>query len=205
VELQLELFVKEQGMFIDFVALMLINLVAGLFLLAFYVYRGIDDPDQRHWAPGFVIIGFVSIITGFAVTFTWPLPGSYNIAFGELSVFFGALFLGTGFTLALGWDLFTVAIYAFFVGIASVIVGIQVAALGLTKSPPLSAAGFILSGLGGILAAPAFFYWRNNRTIRLAGAILLVVAGLIWAFTGYAAYWSHLSDFAKYVPPTLKP
>jgi putative membrane protein len=191
-------------MFIDFVSLMLINLVAGLFILALFVYRGLDDPDQRRWAPGLIMSGFVAMVTGFAVTISWPLPGSYNIIFGELSVLFGVLFLGAGLTLAFTWDLFTVAIYAFFAGIVGVIMGIRVFGLALTKSPPVSGAGFLLTGLSGIFAMAAIYY-RENRTLRLIGAIVLVIAALLWAFTGYSAYWSHVEDFSKYVPPTLKP
>ncbi len=44
-------------MFIDYITLMLINMVAGLFLLADYVYRGIDSYNQRQWIPGFGITG----------------------------------------------------------------------------------------------------------------------------------------------------
>jgi putative membrane protein len=41
-------------MFIDYITLMLINLVAGLILLATYVYFGLDEPNQKRWIPGFV-------------------------------------------------------------------------------------------------------------------------------------------------------
>jgi putative membrane protein len=47
--------VAEAGllMFIDYISLMLINMVAGLFILAYYVYSGLDGADQKRWIPGF--------------------------------------------------------------------------------------------------------------------------------------------------------
>jgi putative membrane protein len=41
------------------------------------------------------------------MTFTWPIPGSFNIAFGETTALFGILFVGTSLTLAMGWELQT--------------------------------------------------------------------------------------------------
>lgn len=83
-------------MFIDYITLMLINLVAGLVLLAAYVYFGLDEPNQKRWIPGFGVVGAIALVTGLHMTFTWPVIGSFNIAFGETTVLFGILFVGTG-------------------------------------------------------------------------------------------------------------
>lgn len=37
-------------MFIDHLTLIMINMVAGTSILAYYLWRGIDDPDQRPYA-----------------------------------------------------------------------------------------------------------------------------------------------------------
>jgi hypothetical protein len=37
-------------MFIDFLTVIMINLVAGSALLAYYLWRGIDEVDQRPYA-----------------------------------------------------------------------------------------------------------------------------------------------------------
>ncbi len=73
-------------MFIDYITLMLINLAAGLSLLSAYVYRGLDEPVQKRWVPGFGVVGAIALVTGLHMVFTWAVPGSYNIAFGETSV-----------------------------------------------------------------------------------------------------------------------
>ena len=40
-------------MFIDYLPMMLVNMAAGLFVLAWFWCRGMDNPDQRAWAPAF--------------------------------------------------------------------------------------------------------------------------------------------------------
>lgn len=190
-------------MFINYITLMLVNLVAGLFLLAGYVYSGLDSENQKFWIPGFGITGAIALVTGLHMTFTWPIRGSFNIAYGETTVLFGILFIATSIALAQGWDLLTIAIYSFFVGIAAVVIGVRIINLNLTRTPILTGIGFILTGLGGVFAAPTL-YLKTNRTLRLIGAIVLVTAGLIFAFTGYLAYWGHLAEYLKWPPIQLR-
>ena len=190
-------------MFIDYLTLIMINLVAGTALLAYYLYFGLDAQDQRPYAAGFFVVGLLEMVLGLALTFTWPLPGSYNIGYGEVTTLFGAVFLGAGIALSQGWDLMPVAIYAFFAGVDAVVVGIRIISLGLTKEPIFSGIGFILAGLGGVLAAPTLRFLKKNKLFRTVGAIVVVVTALIWAFTFYNSLWGHLASFASWVPATM--
>lgn len=187
-------------MFIDFVTLLLINMVAGLVLLAMYIGHGLGEADTRYWAPGFFIVGVIASIFGVAMTVRWPLPGAFNIAFGEMSTMFGLVFLGAGLALAMRWSLLSVALYAAFPGIAAIIIGIRIIDLGLTKSPLAAGIGYIITGLAGVLAVPALYRLPGRRIERSIVAGILLLAAINWAITGYAAYWSHLSDFARYMP-----
>jgi putative membrane protein len=63
--------------------------------------------------------------------------------------------------------------------------------------------GFIITGLGGILAAPTL-YLKANQTWRTVGAIVLVVAALIFAVIGYMAYWGHLADYSNWKPLPMR-
>jgi putative membrane protein len=186
-------------MFVDYVTLMLINLVAGLFLLALYLYLGLDRADQTRWVPGFAMTGLIALVTGLHMSFCWPLPSSYNIAFGEMSALFGILFLGAALALALSWELVSVAIYGAFAGLAAIIIGVGFIARGMSEQPLLAGVGYILAGLGGILTVPAWFT-RHSRAVRTIAALVLLAAVVIWAITGYGAYWEHLEDFAKWAP-----
>jgi putative membrane protein len=183
-------------MFIDYVTLMLINMVAGLVTLAWFLWTDLDKPNNGRWAPAFGIPGVVAVVCGFTMSFTWPLPKPYNVAFGEPSVLLGVLFLAAAWCLAKEWDLLPLGIYAFFAGWVGVLIGIRIIDLGLTQKPGLSGAGFILTGLGGVLAG-LILTRRSNVLLRRIGSIVLTLAAAIWAMTGYMAYWFHLVPPAK--------
>jgi putative membrane protein len=190
-------------MFIDFLTLIMINMVAGTVLLAYYLWRGIDEKDQRPYASAFAGVGLLALILGLQLSFTWPLPGSYNIGFGETTTLFGVVFLTTAISLSQGWDLIPVSIFAFFAGIDALLVGVRILSLGLTQEPLLSTVGFVLAGLGGIFAAPFFMFFRDNKNFRMLAIFVLLATAAIWSVTFYGALWGHLASFAKWVPATM--
>jgi putative membrane protein len=178
-------------MFIDYVTLMLINMTGALAVLSFFLLKGLEKENKESWAPAFGISGLIATICGLAMTFTWPLPKPYNIPFGEMSVFLGILFLGAAWALAKGWELLPLSIYAFFAGAAAVLLGVRIINLSLTQSPVLSGAGFILTGLGGVLSG--LILWQHKiKLLRISGAIIMFTAAAIWALIGYIAYWKHM-------------
>lgn len=178
--------------FIDYVTLMLMNMTAGLAVLACFLWRDAALADKRpRWAPVFAATGLVGTVCGFAMTFSWPIPHPYNIAYGEMSVLLGVLFLGAAWANAKGWDLLPLGVYALFAGAAAVLIGIRFIGLGLTQKPLLSGAGFILTGLGGVFALPALVFVKQAWLRRL-GSLLMLAAAAIWAMTGCMAYWMHL-------------
>lgn len=179
---------------------MLINMVAGLSLLATFVYWGLDSNNPKRWIPGFGMTGAIALATGLHMTLTWPVSGSFNIAYGETTLLFGVLFIATALALALGWDLLTIGIYGFFAGLTAIVIGLRILNLGITRNPFLSGTGFILTGLGGVLAAPTLVYLKTNRSWRLLGAGVLLLAAVIWAFTGYITYWGHMASYADWKP-----
>jgi putative membrane protein len=187
-------------MFIDYITLLLLNMVAGYFLLSLYVYRGLDDPLHPRWAPGFAIVGFIALVFGVHMTATWPVIGQYNSAFGEMSVLYGVIFLGTALAIARGWSLTSVTIFAFFAGAAAVLLGARIINLQMTQMPVMSGTGFILSGLGGVFAAPTLVCLRENRSWRVLGALAMLGAAAIWATTAGLAYWGHMESFAQWMP-----
>jgi putative membrane protein len=190
-------------MFIDYLTLIMINMVAGTFILAYYLWMGIDEGDQRPYAAAFFGVGVLSLITGLHLSFNWPLPGSYNVGYGDTTTLFGIVFLATALALWNGWNLVPVSIYAFFAGLDAIIVGLRIFNLQLTKEPLISAVGFILAGLGGVGAAPFFLWFRDNRTVRLLGVLLLLATAAIWAVTFYGSLWGHLESFKDWLPATM--
>ncbi len=185
-------------MFIDFLTTVMINLVAGSVLLAYYLWKGIDEKDQRPYAAAFFIVGLVGLVTGLKLAFTWPLPGSFNVGYGDAATLFGAVFLAASISLWQGWDLLPVSIYAFFAGIDAIIVGISLYANKLGQEPVVAAVGFILAGLGGLGAFPFFMWFKDNKVVRWIAIIVLLAAAAIWAVTFYSALWAHMTAFAKW-------
>ncbi|MEM1279413.1 MAG: DUF981 domain-containing protein [Cyanobacteria bacterium P01_H01_bin.152] len=190
-------------MFINYITLMLTNLVAGLVLLAAYVYWGLDDDRPTRWIPGFGVVGAIALVTGLHMTFTWPVIGSYNIAYGEASVLYGILFAGAAVALAQRWELITLAIYGFFAGVYSLVLGVRIINLGLTLLPFVSGLGFILAGLGGVCASP-MLHFSKSKPFRLIGAILLVLAALIFAWINLFALWGHMADYGEWQPLPMR-
>jgi putative membrane protein len=188
-------------MFIDYLTIMLLNLVAGLFLLALFVFKYFEK-DRKVMAPGFLITGFIGTITGFHMIFTWPLPGSHNIAFGEMGLLFGVLFLAAGIAVLKDWDLLTITIYAVFAGAAAIVIGLALLNYNMTKSPLLAAAGYIGAGAGAILTLPVYFL-KQSKVLRVIVALILLAAAAVWALTAFASYWDHLQAFSKWTPPTI--
>ena len=187
-------------MFIDYLALMLINLVAGLVLLAVWTFLDLGSPQQRRWLPGLLMVGIISLFTGLHMIFTWPLPGAYNIPYGEMSVFFGILMLGLSLTLLFDISLLSVSIYATLVGLASILTGIQVINLGMTESPVLTGTSFIWMGVIGLLTLP-MLRLQEILAARVLGAVGLLAAAVLWGAIGYVGYWHHLeSSFQIWKP-----
>jgi putative membrane protein len=189
-------------MFIDYTASMLVGISAGLVILAHYLYTNPPAEARQPWAAGFFAAGLLGLVTSVPMITTWPLPGGFNVAFGEPALFLSIAFLAAALTLALKWEPLIPALYGFFGGIIAVVVGVRLIDLGLTQSPWVAGLGYIFAGLGGMLTLPAI-NWRQQRTIALAAAVCLGIAAILFLFTGYGAFWTHISDFAKYVPATM--
>ncbi len=188
---------------IDYLAVMLVSVGAGLGLLALYLYFAPAPENRPTWGFGFGATALILAATAIPMIVSWPLPGSYNVAFGEPALMFGALFTVAGLALVFRLELLGPAIWGFFAGIAAVIVGSNIISLGMTKEPTLAGLGFILAGIGGILTLPAVAL-KNQRWIALIAALVLAVAAVLWLYTGYSAYPGHMVDFAKYVPAYMK-
>jgi len=190
-------------MFIDFLTLVMINLVAGTVILAYYLWKGMDEKDQRPYAAAFFATGLLGTITGLQLAFTWPLPGSYNVAFGDTTTLFGVVFLATSIALWQGWDLLPVSIYAFFAGIDAVLVAFAIWSQQLTKSPILSALGFLLAGLGGLGAFPFFMWFKGNKAVRWIAILVLLATAALWSITFFGSLSGHIASFAKWIPATM--
>jgi putative membrane protein len=190
-------------MFIDYLTVMLVNMAAGLAIMALFALKYVNG-DRKKLAPGFLVSGFLALVTGLQVIFTWPIVSSYNIPFGEMSVLFGVLFLGGGIAFLRDWDLLSLGIYAVFAGAASMLLGIRIYDLKMTSSPLVASGGFILTGFLAVVSLPGY-YLRKSLVVRILAAIALLGAAAIWTAFAGMGYWAHLVNFAKWAPVTMPP
>jgi len=178
--------------FTDYLTVMLVNMVAGLVVLAAYYTFGLGREEQGHWAPAFGLVGLVALVSGLHMSLTWPIPMRWaNVAFGEMTVLFGALFAAAAVAIAMKWKLHGVGIVAAIAGLVAVVVGIKLGMLGLTRSPMMTALGYVLTGAAGVLT-PLVLARSGNRPMRVFASLVLLAAAGIWAMVGVGAYWAHL-------------
>ncbi len=74
---------------------------------------------------------------------------------------------------------------------------------GVNQGTSVAGLSFLTAGVGGVLT-PAAWQWRKIRGLTLLTATILGIAGLIWAVTGYSAFWAYIFDGVKYLPPGLR-
>ena len=192
-------------MFIDYLTLLLVNMAAGMFVLACYFLSRDDAAGAKRFAAPFAAVALVALVGGFHMVFHWPLPGAYNLIFGETTVLLGAFFAAAALAVAREWDLTPLGVYSLFAGAAAIVFGARIANLGLTVTPKFTALGFLLSGAAGVLALPAF-HCRTQRGLRAVTAVILIAASLMWAFVGGMGIWGHLGadNFKHWKPPTMQ-
>jgi putative membrane protein len=179
-------------MSIDYLPLMLVNMAAGLVLLAGYVLFGVMRPQQKAWSPAFAAVGAVALLMGYHMVTAWPLPsGSFNAAYGETTVMFGVLFLAAALALAKGWSLAGVSVYGVLAGITAIVLGARIITLSMTPTPVVTGGGFILTGAAGALVA-AVLAFRKSLPLRIAVGVMLLASAGLWMFTAMMAHWNHL-------------
>ena len=197
-------------MFTDYISLLLINIVGALVVLCGFLICGVHKDDARAWAPAFAAPGLVALLVGLHMTLTWPIPDLSkvaeklpnlqfaNVAFGEMSVLLGVVFLAAALALAKQWPLAPISIFALVVGAMAMVVGVRLMQLGLTKTPLRTGVGFLLTGGAGVatfllLALPGL---RKRLPARLLAAAVPLAAALIWTCIAYQAFWDHLLKFS---------
>ena len=196
-------------MFVDYLTVMMVAVVAGAVLTIVYGLMFLDAPlaDQRPWGWAFGIVGLLLGVTGLHLVLTWPLPGAYNIVMGEPALYFGLVFLGTAFAIRAGESLMPLAVLAIFGGLANIFLSIAMLVHGLSRNPPLWALAYAAIGLAAVLAPLVVHKVRALRWVPLVAGGLLAIGALIFALGGYGAYLEHTSaegGFAKWVPPAMR-
>ncbi|MCI4434601.1 MAG: DUF981 family protein [Thermoplasmata archaeon] len=192
--------------FIDPLAIMLIGLGMGLLLVALYVLfaaLGKIDAAKDKLAMPAMAIGFFDFISGFLMAFTWPLPGGYNMLFGDPLLMFGLLLFIGSFMFYKGKDPSLMTILSFLLGIY-VILGAYAMVVDQLETGAnfLPAFGLYLSSGIGALLSPILIIKPvgASKVLYYIEFIILIVAAFVAFFIGYNALLHHLVSFAHYYP-----
>lgn len=190
----------------DYLTLLLVNMSAALFVAAGYFYWGLTSERPQRFSPAFALIGLVALVGGLHMVLTWPIrmttPNGINafanVAFGEPTVLLGAILLAAALATGFRWPIQGVTAMAMVGGIVAIVIGARILHANMTQSPPMTAAGFFLTGLVGVLSFPISL--RPTRVLRLFLAILALLSALLWGFTGAMAYWGHVQAATQLKP-----
>ena len=190
-------------MSINYSSLLLLNLSAGLVTLAFWIFLDAGRNSERRWVPGLLMSGLLALLLGLHMVFTWPMAGSANLLYGEMSVLFGLLLTGMGFVLLFGMDLLGIAVIGALAGVASLVVSVQVFRLGLSPNPLLHGVAFVWMGVLGLGALP-MLRLSGSYAFRIFGAVGLMVGALLWAIAAFQGFWQHPRDYQGWTPPGVE-
>lgn len=187
----------------DYLTLLLVNMSTALFVAAGYFYWGLASDRPQRFAPAFALTGLVALAGGLHMVLTWPIrmttPAGINafanVAFGEPTVLLGAILLAAALATGFRWPIHVVTAMGLIGGTVAIVIGARILDAHMTANPPVSAAGFILTGVVGVLAFPISF--KPTPVLRLFLAILTLLASLLWGFTGAMAYWGHVQAAAQ--------
>jgi putative membrane protein len=151
--------------FIDVLALWQATLLLAAILLAYVgvvAYAAIRRNDivgLRSAIRGASIplggLGAIVVSMGLWTEMMWPLPGSYNILFGDMYLLFGLVLVAFAASAYLSLKMQYAGLFAAATGGITILYGISGYHLGMTKNPLETLSLFGAFGLAGILAFPA--------------------------------------------------
>jgi len=192
--------------FIDALALLLISVGMGILLSALYfVFAAmgkINDARDKLAIPA-MAIGFLNFIGGFVISFTWPLPGGYNMLYGDPLLIFGLLLSTGSFMFYLGKDPSMMSILSFLLGIYVILGAYAMVVDHLEKGVNFLPAFvfYLFAGIGALLSPIVLVKPTGaSKVLYYIEFIILVVATFAALFIGYNAFLQHLVDFAHYFP-----
>ncbi|PYB67829.1 hypothetical protein DMB44_06975 [Thermoplasma sp. Kam2015] len=190
--------------FIDSLAVMLLALgmttaVGSMYFL--FSALGNEKKIQSLLFPA-AGIGVFDFLSGFIMSFTWPLPSSYNMLFGDPLLMAGLLLTVSAIAYYKHYDISSVSILLFFLGIYIIIESVGIVNYHLeTGNDLLAAMGlYVVDGIAALLSPVMFIDPKKGKAAYIVEAAILAIGTLIALFIGYTAIYGHLLDFIKYFP-----
>ncbi len=192
------------ALFVDYLAVMLLSLGASAAYLAWFVYNlGRTGKSTTELVVPMFMLGLFNAVSGFAMSFTWPLPGGYNMLFGDPLLFFGLLMMAATYMVKKNISVKNLALPGFLLGIY-ILVGAG-AIVGYNIEPGshfLPAFGlYMAAGLSGLFAPVVYLNpKKGGKYAYYLLAALLILTAIAALFLAYTALYEHIGSFSAWFP-----
>ncbi len=190
--------------FIDPLTVMLLSLGMSALLLALYYFKvGSGKKDISSLVVPAFILGLFNAVSGFLMSFTWPLPGSYNMLFGDPLLVLGLLMIAGSYMISKGMDMKVLSLLGFLLGVYLIVGMIGITQFGMESGNDwLTATGLYAFSMLAAIFSP-ILYLKPKGSGKYAyyfEVFLLVVVMLFALLIGYMGLDEHLGAFSTYFP-----
>ncbi len=186
------------GVFIDPLAVMLLAVSASATLLAYAVFGlAKKKKDLSSISSIMFSLGLFDFISGFYLSFFWPLPGPYNMLFGDPMLFLGLIMMSGAYAIYKNIEVKPISIVGFLLGIYLLAESYGMAAFGLERGvyflPAFSF--FIFSALSAVFSPVIYANPKGSGKVLyyFLGVLLLLVV-ISSLFIGVSSILGHLQS-----------
>lgn len=184
--------------FVDPLAVMLLALGSSASLIALYFIMLVKQKKSVNTlAVPALVLGLFDAISGFYMSFFWPLPPAYNMLFGDPLMFLGLIMIMGAIMIYKNMNVKVLSVFGFFLGIYLFMEAVAISAFKLeTGIDFLPAMGlYVLAGLSAIFSPLTYKDPKGNwRYAYYFLAALLILTAFTALFIGYGAIYSHLGS-----------
>ena len=184
--------------YIDPLTVMLLGLGLSTIVLALYF---LGKGSNKKWTndllvPAFVL-GFFDFISGFLMSFAWPLPGAYNMLFGDPLLMLGLIMMAGAYMLYKDMNINFLSIFGFFLGIYIAVGAIGMVSFRLESGVYLLTAFplYVFAALSGVFSPLIYAKAKGaGRYGYYFMFVLLIITALLALFIGYSGLYEHLQS-----------
>jgi len=192
--------------FVDSLTVMLLGLGLSSLLIALYF---LGKPTNRKWlgelvVPAF-IIGLFDFMSGFIMSFEWPLPGAYNMLFGDPMLMLGIIMMAGAYMLYKNMNPRILSLFGFFLGIYLAVETAGMIAFQLEGPISFSLTAtnhfvtafglYLFASLSALLSPIVFMNAKGNgRYAYYLMFVLLILTAFMAFFIGYGGIYEHLAS-----------
>ncbi|MEM0106672.1 MAG: DUF981 family protein [Candidatus Micrarchaeaceae archaeon] len=183
--------------FIDSLTIMLLSLGMSTAILAIYfLMNALGRRDTNKLYIPMLVFGLFDAISGGIMSFTWPLPGAYNMLFGDPLLMLGLIMIAGSYMLMKEIKVGILSVAGIFLGLYLAVESAGIVNFKLESGNNLiGALGlYVLSAVAGLISPIAILDARRNRKAYFFMFIILALITLVALFIGYSGIYEHLAS-----------